>query len=363
MTDGPKEAARAGPPDPGLSHAEAARRTSQGRTNIDTSRRRTDAEVVRENALSYFNVVLATLILALLATGEVKDGLFVGGVVAANVVIATLQELQAMHRLRDLRALTAPTACVMREGDERVIPATDVVEGDLVHLRTGDQVVADGPIVASEVEIDEALLTGESVPIRRGRGNQLRSGSFCTAGEAYYRAFAVGPNAYAVQLTTEARASTRTLSPLMPRFRRLLRVLLIATGLLAGVLFIQFNMVDRGFAESLKATVTTVTTVVPVGLLLAMTVVNTVGALRVSRSGAIVQDIYAVEALNYVDVVALDKTGTITSNRLAVHEIIWTPGRERLLPWIGAFVHAAVGDSRTSEALSAALPSEAGIAV
>ncbi|MEZ4502937.1 MAG: HAD-IC family P-type ATPase [Dehalococcoidia bacterium] len=352
---------RTGPPNPGLTHAEAAMRVTQGRVNVDTSRRRTDGDVIRANALSYFNVVLAALILALLGAGEFRDGLFVGGVVAANVVIATLQELQATHRLRDLRALTAPTACVVREGDEVVIAATDVVEGDLVHLRPGDQVVADGPIVASEAEIDEALLTGESVPVRRGRGDQLRSGSFCTAGDAYYRAYAVGPNAYAVQLTTEARTRVRTLSPLMLRFRRLLRVLLIATGLLASVLFIQFNMLDRGFAESLKATVTTVTTVVPVGLLLAMTVVNTVGALRVSRSGAIVQDINAVEALNYVDVVALDKTGTITSNRLVVDELTWTSGDESMLPWIGAFVHAAAEDSRTAEALASALPATDGI--
>src|SRR5690606_32315172 len=139
---------------------------------------------------------------------------------------------------------------------------------------------------------------------------------FCVAGECRYEATRVGADAYAQRLSARTRTLIRRATPLMTRFDRLLRILLISTGALAAVLFIQFNVQDRGFTESLRATTATVTTIVPVGLLLGITVVTAVGAVRVSRSGAVVQDMYAVEALNYVDVIAFDKTGTLTSNRL-----------------------------------------------
>ena len=367
-----------GPPAPGLSAAEAAARAAAGRANVDTARHRTDGDVVRANALTFFNIVLAALILALLASGGFRDGLFVGGVVAANVAAATVQELIATRRLRELRALSAPSATVVRDGVARSIPAEEVVQGDLLHLASGDQVVADGRVLARVAEVDESLLTGESEPVRRGPGEELRSGSFCVAGDCYYSAQRVGVEAYTVRLTADAREIVRRASPLTYRFARLLRVLLIATGLLAAALFIQFNVQDRGFGESLRATTATVTTVVPVGLLLGMTVVTSVGALRVSRSGAIVQDIHAVEALNYVDVIALDKTGTLTTNRLHVAAIVWAPsltasgeayagagaeaeaGAERWVPWLGAFARATAGESRTAAALAESLGARAG---
>ena len=215
--------------------------------------------------------------------------------------------------------------------------------------------IADGAIRAGSVEVDEALLTGESASVRRHAGNELRAGVFCVAGECRYRADRIGAEAYAQRLTSEARDLVRRPSPLLQRFERLLRAILIATGLLATILFIQFNVEHRGFAESLKATTATVTTVVPVGLLLGITVVTAVGALRVSRSGAIVHDLNTVEALNYVDVIAFDKTGTLTSNRLVLDGIHWSPGREVDADWLRAFAAATAGESGTSTALAAGL--------
>ncbi|GMU40795.1 MAG: magnesium-transporting ATPase [Chloroflexota bacterium] len=339
----------------GLSTAEADTRALEGRHNLDTTPQRTDGDVVRANTLTFFNVVLASMILALLVVGELRDGIFVGVVVAANVVIATVQELIATRRLRALRALTQPTATVVRDGIEETIPAVEVVDGDLLHLFPGDEVVADGRVVARQAELDESLLTGESDSVRRGPGDGVRSGSFCIAGDCYYVAERVGAEAYAVRLAADAREQTRTATPLTFRFQRLLRVLLIATGALAAALFIQFNFADRGLAESLKATTATVTTVVPVGLLLGMTVVAAVGALRVSRSGAIVQEIAAVEALNYVDVIGLDKTGTLTTNRLTFRGVTWAPGASGAQGWLGAFAAASAGSNKTADALAEAL--------
>ena len=342
----------------GLSTSDAVARQAAGLSNSDSSRIRTDGDVVRANVLTFFNVVLGSLILALFAVGEFKDGFFVGIVVIANVAVSTLQEMKATRTLRELKALTAPKATVVRDGAHKDIPAEEVVQGDLLHLKKGDQVVADGTIVSRNAEIDESLLTGESDSVKRGPGDELRSGSFCTAGDCYYTAERVGSEAYAVKLTADARNLVKRATPLQIRFNRILRVLLTATGVLAVLLMIQYNVEDRGFAEALKATTATVTTVVPTGLLLGMTVAFAVGAVRVSRSGAIVQEISAVEALNYTDVICLDKTGTITANKMTLTEARWMPGAEPYRPWLGAFAAGGADESKTAEALAEALASE-----
>ncbi len=341
-----------GGPGVGLAEAEAARRLEAGQGNVDTTRQRSDWDVVRSNALTFFNVILLVMIVALLVVGEFRDGLFVGAVVFANVVVSTYQELQAVRTLRSLVALTAPRARVVRGGEEREIPAEEVVRGDLVHLQPGDQVVADGPVTGRSGEVDESLLTGEADSIRKAPGDELLSGSFCVAGDLYYTAERVGNEAYALKLTSDARQLVRRMTPLQIHLRRLLRVLVGATIVLTLAIVISYSVDDRGLAESLKATTATVTTVVPVGLLLGITVAFAVGAVRVSRAGAIVQDIQAVEALNYADVVCLDKTGTLTANRLTVQGIRWAPGVSGLEGWLGAFAAATAGESKTASALA-----------
>ncbi len=348
----PPALAPTAPPAGGLTTAEAQRRAEAGLANVDTTRQRTDADVIRANALTFFNVVLGSLILALFGVGEFRDGLFVGVVVVANVAVATYQEIRATRTLRELVALTAPQATAIRDGMETPILAEHIVQGDLIHLKQGDQVVADGPVVAKTAEVDESLLTGESDSVQRGPGSQLRSGSFCTAGDCYYMAEAVGVNAYIVRLTADARELVRRATPLQLRFARILRILLMLTAVLAVLLLISYNIEERGFAEAIKATTATVTTVVPAGLLLGMTVAFAVGAVRVSRAGAIVQDINAVEALNYVDIICLDKTGTITANRLTLQQVHWREGMEREQPWLAAFVAASAGESKTAGALA-----------
>lgn len=351
----------AAPPSPGLTTAEALARAEAGLSNADTSRLRSDRDIIRNNALSLYNIILGALVLSLLFVGAFRDALVVWVVVAANVAVSTLQEIRATHTLRQLRALTAPHATVVRDGAEVQVLAEEVVQGDLLHLRQGDQVVADGHVVARNAEVDESLLTGESDSIPKAPGDELRSGSFCTAGDCYYTAERVGMEAYAMRLTADARQLVRRLTPLQIRFKRILRLLLTATAILAVLLLIQYNLAEgpnRGFAESVKATTALVTTVVPTGLLLGMTVAFAVGAVRVSRSGAIVQDINAVEALNYTDVICLDKTGTITANRLTLDRVQMVAGSEGLRPWLAAFVVASAGDSKTAGALAGALRHE-----
>ncbi|MYF81353.1 MAG: HAD-IC family P-type ATPase, partial [Chloroflexi bacterium] len=283
-----------------------------------------------------------------------QDAAFVGMVVLANVLVGTFQELRATRKLRQLVALTAPTATVVRGGEEAEVLATDVVEDDLVVLRSGDQVVADGPVVWAVAELDESILTGETSSVRRGPGDDLESGAFCVGGSCYYRAARVGDQSRAVRETRDARELTRTETPLQLRFKRILDGLIVATAILGLLILISFLITGREFDEAVKATIATATSVVPEGLMLGFTVAFAVGALRVSRLGAIVQDNTAVEALNYLDTICLDKTGTITANRLQVDDVRWAPGGSALVGWLGAFATSTSANNRTAQALDAA---------
>ncbi|MFL2635848.1 MAG: HAD-IC family P-type ATPase [Tepidiformaceae bacterium] len=343
----------------GLSEQEVARLTSAGLTNKDRTKQRSDLDVVRSNLLTFFNITLTILIAALFAVGAFQDGIFVGLVVLANVLVGTYQELRATRQLRALTALSTPHARVIRNNFEKEIPSSEVVQGDLIHLLPGDQIVADGRITSEAIEVDESLLTGEAEAIHKEKGDPLLSGSFCIAGSCFYVTEKVGIESYALNLTKNVRTLVRRLSPLQLQLRRLLWILAVLTIVLAVALMISFNVENRGFTEALQATTSTLTTVVPAGLLLGITVAFAVGAVRVSRFGSLVQDISAVEALNYVDVICLDKTGTITANDLMVREIHWTnPEAEEPdgdSSWLGAFSIEAELESNTSKALAITL--------
>lgn len=343
----------------GLTVAEATQRYQAGLVNRDTARTRSDFDIIRSNVFTYFNMVLFGLIGALVVLGFVdsagdhlRDAGFVGLIVVANMIVGTVQEIRATHKLRDLVALTAPSAVVVRDGAEREIAASDLVQDDLVLLRSGDQVVADGPVVWDAAEIDESINTGETRSVRRGPGDELESGAFCTGGSCYYRAQRIGPESRAIRETADARQLKRIETPLQLRFRRILRVLMVATIILGALLLISFTVNDREIGEAIKSVIATATSVVPEGLLLGITVAIAVGALRVARMGAFVQDNTAVEALNYVDTICLDKTGTITANRLVVDDVRWGEGGRSLRGWLGAFALETVDNNRTARALA-----------
>ena len=354
----------------GLTETEVEQRVAIGRVNRDTSKQRSDIDVIVSNVFTYFNLVLFGLIGILLVlavteqkTDHLQDAAFVGIVVLANVLVGTFQELRATRNLRQLVALTAPTATVVREGFEKEVFATDVVEDDLLVLRSGDQVVADGPIVWDEAELDESILTGETSSVRRGPGDELESGAFCVGGSCYYRATRVGDESRAVRETRDARELKRTETPLQLRFKRILDGLIVGTAILGLLILISFLITGREFDEAVKATIATATSVVPEGLMLGFTVAFAVGALRVSRMGAIVQDNTAVEALNYLDTICLDKTGTITANRLQVDDVRWAPGGRALAGWLGAFAQLTSANNKTAEALSVAFAPQSNGAV
>ena len=299
----------------GLTAAEVAERVAAGRTNaVDVTSSRTPWEIVRGNVFTVFNGLLVTLFIIILTTGRWQNGLF-GGVIIANSAIGIFQELRAKRTLDRLAILNAPHARAVRDGAEAQIDLDDIVADELLVLRTGDQLPADGTVTVSEgLEVDESLLTGESDPIDKAPGDEVRSGSIVVAGSGRFQATAIGAEAYATRLATEAKRRSVTHSELVAGTNRLLRwISLIMLVVGPFLLWSQFRSEDNDtWQDAMTGTVAALVGMVPEGLVLLTSLAFMLGTLTLARKQVLVQELPAVEGLARVDVVCLDKTGTLT---------------------------------------------------
>jgi P-type E1-E2 ATPase len=320
----------------GLTSAEAARRL-EGRPAHPAAGSMTYRAIIRRNLLTLFNLVLAACAVALIATGQLADLLF-AGVLVVNSGIGIVQEVRAKRALDRLALLAAPRARVLRDGVEQEVHVDDVVTGDAIVLRPGDQVVADGHLLeARGLQVDESILTGESDPDARRAGDSVQSGSFCVAGSGTYEADRVGADAYANELTGVAREDRRELSPLQISINHLLRILVALMIPISALLLYALHVHDVPTREAVQTAVAGIVSLVPEGLVLLASLVFAVAAARVGRRGALVQRLPAVEALAGLDIVCLDKTGTLTDGTLAVEEILPVSGADE------REVHALLG--------------------
>ncbi len=347
-------------PTSGLSGAQVADRIESGRTNAAESRvSRSYGQIVRANVFTFFNGLLLTLCVVVLVTGEWQNSLF-GGIVVANAAIGIFQEVRAKRTLDRLAVLNAPHATVVREGEVSEIDASDLVIDDLVIVRGGDQIVADGEVIdADGLEIDESLLTGESEPIDKHPGDPVRSGSIVVAGRGRMQATAVGDETYATKLATEARRFTVTRSELVEGTNRLLRwisLMMLVVGPL--VLWSQFRSSDN---ESWKAAITSVVAalvgMVPEGLVLLTSLAFMLGTVTLARKQTLVQDLPAIEGLARVDVVCLDKTGTLTHGDIVFDRLqpLAAFDHDRVTEALGLLSHSAEANA-TAVAVAAAIP-------
>ena len=346
------------PNDPGpggLSAAEAARRRPHRR------RRRTGrsyAAIVFANVFTLFNLILTAFAVLTLIFGDWRDGFFLV-IIILNTGIGLFQEIRAKRALDRLAALVAPTARVVREGTERRIDLDDVVPGDLVVLRTGDQVAADGVLRSAEgLALDESVLTGEPRPVARDRGDHVRAGAFCAEGAGTFIATAVGPDSYAGRLAGVARGFRHQLSPLQRGMNRLMVTMVALMIPLGAVLALALWHRNADASETVSTATAAVVTLFPEGLILLASITYAVAAIRMTRRGALSQQLAAIESLAAVDVVLLDKTGTLTTGhaRLVAREP--SPGvrPEDLDRALGRFA-AAWGDlDETLSAIALAIP-------
>jgi cation-transporting ATPase E len=339
VAQAPAESAVGAPETPpaGLSSAEVAERRSRGLVNVGGERSsRSVAEILRANILTRFNFILGVLLAVILAMGEPQDALF-GIVLVANALIGIGQELRAKRTLDRLAVLTTPRVRVIRDGLRQDIAVADLVAGDLVDLRPGDQLAADGVVRASaSLQADESLLTGESEPVTKQAGDRLMSGSFVVAGSGGYQATEVGAEAYARRLAAEARRFTVVRSELTDGINRILRYVTWAIIPVAALLVAsQLHSHDTARA-AVTGTVAALVGMVPQGLVLLTSIAFGVAAITLARRRVLVQQLPAVEGLARVDVVCLDKTGTLTDRSIAFDTLIRLDGRAPVEASLGA---------------------------
>ncbi|WP_033340542.1 HAD-IC family P-type ATPase [Catenuloplanes japonicus] len=345
--------------DPGLSTAEAEARQRRGEANTAVrGGSRGYAEILRTNVFSFFNLVLFVIGAALLALGRYSDALISVGLGLINAVISAAQEIRAKRKLDQLQLLDRAEVTVIRDGAEQQIGPERVVRGDVLCVRAGDQIVVDGPLLpGGRVEADESLLTGESDPVAKQPGDDLLSGSLCVGGDGRQLARDVGAHSYAGRLTAQARHSTTDRTPLQRRIEFVVRLVMVLTTLMSAAIIAQAAL--EGFTLLRVVQISAVLSgLIPYGLFFLIALAYTTGAVRIARRGALVQQVNAVESVSNVDVVCTDKTGTLTTGRLTLTEVLplgehsAASAREAL----GRFAHSVGSPNLTSAALAASLP-------
>jgi cation-transporting ATPase E len=348
------------PSQDGLSEAEAAAALAALGPPPRVASSRSYGSIVRANALTVFNLILAAFGAVTLLFGDARDALFVG-VIIANTTIGIAQEVRAKRALDRLALLVAPRASVLRDGQEREVAVEGVVPGDLVRVRAGDQLVADGNVVAaSELRLDESVLSGESESVPRAVGEEIHSGAFVAEGTGSYRVSAVREQSFAAKIVGEARSFRHPRSPLEQAVNRLLYALVAAMLLLGGVL--GFSLYHRHVPrhEAVATSVAGVVSLIPEGLMVLVSLTYAVAAAKMARRGILAQQLNAIESLASVEVICLDKTGTLTEAALRVAELVPAAGRspEELALALGRVAASTSSRNGTLEAIAEACPAE-----
>ena len=342
----------------GLTTAEVAERIADGRVNdVPDAPVRTTSEIFRANVLTPINAIMGALFALILVAGFPGDALF-AGVIVSNSIIGTVQELRARRTLTDLAVLSAPGARVVRDGTATDIGVSGVVADDLLELRPGDQVVVDGVVVdALGLEVDESLLTGEADPVDKTVGDMVLSGSFVAAGTGHVRATGIGSESYAATLAEEARRFSLVDSELRSGVNSILRWLTVIIPPAAGLLLIRLLVTEDLWEEALRGTVAAAVAMVPDGLVLLTSLSFIVGVIALARRGALARELASVELLARVDILCLDKTGTITTGEIAFAgiETIGATTADEAAGAVGAMAAVDPAPNATLAALASAL--------
>ena len=342
----------------GLTHDEVLRRRAAGQgNNVKIKTSRSYWEIFQENLITFINMVFFSLSAIMIALRRYGDAILVAVVILTGVIIGIVQEIWAKQKLDEIALLQRPTASVIREGKELEIVPDDLVLGDFIALRSGDQILVDGIIVGEgKVEVDESLLTGESDLIVKTEGDQVFSGTTCVSGMAYFEATQVGTHTVAYKLITGARSFRKVLTPLQREINFVIRALLMVSCFLWLLVGISFFSRTYSFADIVQHAAV-VAGLVPAGLLIAITVAYGTGAVRMLGQDVLIQQANAVESLSHVDVLCVDKTGTLTANQINLHSVhpIGISDLD-LRKIMGDYAHNTTAPNKTSEALAIACP-------
>jgi cation-transporting P-type ATPase E len=338
--------------------AENRRRSGQG-NNIRLQTSRTYWQILSQNLFTFLNNVLLAIGAVLVALGLYNDAITSVGLVFLNVIIGVSQEFRAKRKLDQIALLTRPKATVMRDGVPKTLDPSEIVLGDFIVANPGDQIVVDGEIMSGKMDVDESLLTGESDLIPKSKGDKVMSGSYAVTGSAVYEAQKVGAESYANKLTESARAFRVVKTPLQKDIDFVIRMLILLATLF-GVLFGASFLIRQASAADSARMAAVIAGLVPNGLFFMIVAAYAMGALRMSGQGALIQQVNSVESMANVNVLCLDKTGTLTANHIHLDAVYPLDIGQTQLEYILAHYVASVSASnRTSEAIAEVYKGEA----
>ena len=313
-----------GVPIMGLTSEEVRERIDNGLTNhTDISTQKTVGQIVKSNLLTYFNLIFLILTVLLCIVGSFRNLTFLP-VIIGNTVIGIFQELRAKKTLDKMSMLNAPHSIVVRDGEQQKIQSEELVKDDIIILSAGNQICADATVLSGSISVNEALLTGESDEIKKKSGDGLMSGSFVVSGQCYAKLDKVGNESYISQLTAQAKAMGDGEQSEMIRYiNKLVKwvgIIIIPVGI---ILFCQaYIMNGETFKKSVVSMVAAVLGMIPEGLYLLTTVALALSTIRLAKKQVLLHDMKSIETLARVDVLCVDKTGTITEPGMQVTELV-----------------------------------------
>lgn len=344
-------------PQSGLSAEQVKRRFAQGENNYKVeSSTLSVPEIVRSNVCTYFNLVFAVIAVLLAIVGAWSDMLFLP-IIVANTCIGIIQEVHSKKVLDKLSILNAPHTVVIRDGKRQEIPADQLVLDDIVEFSAGSQIPADAKVVSGELQVNESLITGESDEIEKREGDSLLSGSFVVSGKACARLEKVGKDSYISKLTLQATKSKKgEQSEMIRSLNYLIMVMGIIIIPIGIALFVQSFIYNEGtFHDSITGMVAAIIGMIPEGLYLLTSVALAVSSVRLAQKKVLIHDMKCIETLARVNVLCVDKTGTITEPGMHVYDFSVLDGTDQLeiSQLLADFVAAQEKDNATMEALKA----------
>ena len=311
-------------PQQGLSFEQVDQRKKDGLVNaVSKKYSKSYLSIFISNTCTFFNLLGLIVFISLLCVGaDLFDFVFVL-VYLANLSIGIIQEIRAKHCIDKLSIMSTNTAKVIRDGKIIEIQPTEIVLDDVVYLGLGNQIPTDCIIIEGNVEVNESLLTGESVPVKKQIGDKILAGSFITSGICYAKAYKVGKDNYVETLSAKAKQYKKPHSELMNSLHKIIKVIGIIIVPIAALYFIKSAVIlNVNLRDSIMRTSTVVIGMIPSGMFLLTSLALAVGIIKLAKHNTLVQDLYSLEMLARVDTICFDKTGTITDGKMTVKEVV-----------------------------------------
>ena len=342
----------------GLSADQVQERVLKGQTNeTPHTNVKTIRSILVENIFTFFNILCFVIAIILVVINiiykQAWSNIFFMITIMINIIIGIVQEIRAKKTIEKLSLLTAPVVKVVRDGAEQNIPMEQVVIDDIIVLSTGKQIVADCVVVEGNIEVNESVLTGESLPIKKKVGDTLLAGSFVVSGHCHARAEKVGANNYIQQLAATAKKYRKPKSELFNSLKIIIKVIGILIVPITVLMYLNSSVQANGdVVAAITTTAGSAIGMIPAGMFLLCSVSLTVSVIKLARKKALVQDLYCVEMLARVNVLCLDKTGTITDGTMKVFNCVQLTNTDQTIKRIMGSMLSALGDNnQTSQAL------------